>query len=199
MKLLPTIAALVIASGLFSPLMARDGPTTKPWFASLYAGKYSDTVLIENIRFDHDFENSNVYVLSVGKEVARYKQWIALEVEGQAGHHTGRQDHQEINLAFTLRYLPFFWDHIVDTSFAFGNGVSYATKIPALEEEAAGEDDTNQWLYYILVEWAFSLPKYPQWDLFWRIHHRSGVYGRIAGDEAVSNFVGIGLRYRFHQ
>lgn len=197
MKLIYNTAALALALWMCSPIMAENKPTAKPWFTSIYYGKLSDTTLAQNLRFDHAFENSNVYVLSLGKEVGRYKDWIAFEVEGQVGHHTGLQDNQEVNLAFTLRYLPFFWDHLVDTSFAFGNGVSYATEKPAFEEEAAGDDETNQWLYYISLEWAFSLPSQPQWDLFWRIHHRSGIYGRWGGDEAVSNFVGLGLRYRF--
>lgn len=197
MNYIYNIAALVITLWMCSPIMAKDKPMSKPWFASIYGGKFSDTALIDNLQFDHDFENSDIYVLSLGKEVGRYKEWVAFELEGQVGFHTGRQDHQEVNLAFTLRYLPFFWDHIVDTSFAFGNGISYATQKPALEAEAAGDDQTNQWLYYIAVEWAFSLPSHPQWDLFWRVHHRSGVYGRWAGEDAVSNFVGLGLRYRF--
>ncbi len=197
MKPTMSITVLIISLWTCSPIMAGDEPTAEPWFASIYYGRFSDTVLIENLRFDHDFENSNVYVLSLGKELGRYKEWIAVEVEGQVGHHTGRQDHQEFNVALTLRYLPFIWDRVVDTSFAFGNGVSYATGIPALEEEAAGDDQANQWLYYILVEWAFSLPSHPQWDLFWRVHHRSGIYSRWAGEDAVSNFVGLGIRYRF--
>jgi hypothetical protein len=197
MKLIYNSAALVFFLWMCGPIMAGNKPAVKPWFASIYYGKLSDTVLIENIRFYHDFVNSNIYVLSLGKEVGRYNDWIAIEVEGQVGHHTGKQEHQEINLAFTLRYLPLFWDHLVDTSFAFSNGVSYATKHPALEAAAAGDEQTNQWLYYISVEWAFSLPDQPQWNLFWRVHHRSGIYSRWAGEGAVSNFVGLGLRYCF--
>lgn len=197
MKPICNIVTLAFILLLCSQAQAGDKPASKPWFTSLYWGQFSNTALIDNLQFNHDFDSSRIYVVSVGKEVWRYKERIAFEVEGQVGHHTGKQDNREINLALTLRYLPFYWDSIVDTSFAFGNGLSYATQRPALEEEAAGEEHTSQVLYYILVEWAFSLANHPRWDLFWRIHHRSGVYSRLAGEDAVSNFVGVGLRYRF--
>lgn len=167
------------------------------WFTSVYAGQYSDTALNEIVRFNTRFENSHVYVLSVGKELGVFKDKIGMEVEGQLGWHTGMQDHGEINLTYTLRWLPFSWDRYLDTSFAFGNGLSYATVDPELEILESDDDETNQLLYYILVEMAFAVPKYEQYDFFVRIHHRSSVFGAINGIVAGSNFVGAGLRYRF--
>lgn len=176
---------------------AGESPPEHSWYTSLYAGRFSHTVLIANLQFDHDFEDSDVYVLSLGKEMGRYQEAIAFEIEGQIGSHAGIENHQEMNLVLTLRWLPFFWDHIIDTSFAFGNGISYATQEPALEAQDADQGHTAQWLYYILLEWSFTVPRHPQWDLFWRIHHRSGIWGLLADNNAGSNFVGFGLRYRF--
>ena len=68
----------------------------------------------------------------------------------------------ELNCAFTLRWLPFFWDKYLDTSFAFGNGLSYATSDPELEIREGDENKTNQLLYYVLVELAFSLLQHLQ-------------------------------------
>lgn len=167
------------------------------WFASLYVGQYSDTALNEIIRLNTDFERSHVYVLSLGKELGDYKGVIGYEVEGQVAWHSGEQTHAEGNAAFTLRWLPFPWDRYLDTSFAFGNGLSYATSEPELEIREGDEQETNQLLYYILVELAFAVPQYESWDLFVRIHHRSSVFGVIDGITTGSNFVGLGLRYRF--
>ncbi len=166
-------------------------------FVSLYAGQYSDTALIQNLQFDHEFQDSDIFVVSIGRHLARYGQLMAVELEGQFGIHRGRQNQQEINCALTLRWLSLPWDKYVDTSFAFGNGISYATADPPLERENADNGQTAQWLYYILAEWAFAIDDDAQWELFWRIHHRSGVYGRMAGNNAGSNFVGLGLRWRF--
>ena len=99
---------------------------------------------------------------------------------------------------FTLRWLPFPWDRYLDTSFAFGNGFSFATADPELEIIDYDKNETSQWLYYILVELAFQVPRQLQWDLFVRIHHRSSVFGLIKNVHAGSNFVGLGLRYHFN-
>ena len=167
------------------------------WFASIYAGQYSDTALNEIVRFNTRTESSYVYVLSLGKELGVFKDKIGMELEGQVGWHSGLQSHNEINMSFTLRWLPFYWDRYLDTSFAFGNGVSYASDAPELEIRESDDDETNQWLYYILVEMAFVVPNYEQCDIFLRIHHRSSVFGAIEGIVAGSNFVGAGVRYRF--
>lgn len=167
------------------------------WFVSVYAGQYSDTALNEIVRFNTDIEDSHVYVLSVGKALGTIREKIGMELEAQAGFHTGIQGHHELNLAFTLRWLPFPWDDVVDTSFAFGNGLSWASEDPPLEIRESDDDRTAQWLYYILVEFAFSLPEQPQWDLFVRVHHRSSVFGVIDDLFSGSNFVGLGIRYKF--
>lgn len=167
------------------------------WFVSFYTGQYSNTALNEIIRLNTDFESSNIYVLSLGKELGVFKDRIGYELEGQAAWHSGKQDNGELNCAFTLRWLPFIWDKYLDTSFAFGNGISYATSDPELEIREGDENKTSQWLYYILVELAFALPQQPQWDLFVRIHHRSSVFGLIDNISTGSNFVGLGLRYKF--
>lgn len=167
------------------------------WFTSIYTGQYSDTALNEIVRFNTRFEDSFVHVISLGKELGVYKSKIGYEVEGQVAWHSGEQSHGELNAVFTLRWLPFPWDRYLDTSFAFGNGISYATSDPELEIRESDDRQTNQILYYILVELAVAIPNYEQYDLFVRIHHRSSVFGAIDGITTGSNFVGLGLRYKF--
>ncbi len=166
-------------------------------FISLYAGQYSDTALNELVRFGTDFQDSYVFVLSGGKEIGRYKDLASFELEGQVGVHSGLQSHWEVNGAFTLRWIKFPWDRYLDTSFAFGNGVSYAFQKPQLEELNSDNGETSNWLYYILAEWAFALPQESQWEIFLRAHHRSSVFGLIDGLFAASNYGGVGIRYRF--
>ncbi len=190
MAVIATVLVLVFSL----PVMATAG---EDWFVSLYGGQFSDTALNEIIRFETDFEESHVYVLSVGQKLGVYKDRIGYEWEGQVATHTGLQDHQEINVVFTLRWLPFPWDRFIDTSFAVGNGISFATEDPPLEIREGDDNRTSQWLYYILVELAFALPDRPQYELFTRLHHRSSVFGLVDGIVTGSNFVGVGLRYRF--
>jgi hypothetical protein len=193
LKMLLILITLVF-SFLTSPSQAHEGH----WFASIYQGEYSHNPLNQIIWGKTEFEDSYIAVASVGKEVGRLKDYLALEMEGQLATHNGMQDNEELNGVFTLRWLPFPWDKYLDTSFAFGNGISYATADPEVEILDNSEHKTNQWLYYILVEWAFQVPKLSHWDLFVRLHHRSSVFGAIAGPHAGSNFVGLGLRYRWN-
>jgi hypothetical protein len=167
------------------------------WFVSLYGGKFSDNALLDILRLQTDFGDSYLYALSVGKQIGQYKDKISYELEGQVAVHSGRQSHREVNGAFTLRWLPFPWDRHLDTSIALGNGLSYATKEPPLEIQDSDDNRSSQWLYFILVELAFCLPGDNPWELFTRVHHRSGVFGLIHGVDSGSNFIGLGLRYRF--
>lgn len=167
------------------------------WFFSFYEGKFSNTALNEVVRFDTSFENSYIHVLSIGKEAGIWRKKIGLELEGQMAIHSGLQDFEEVNALLTFRWLPFPWDHSLDTSFAFGNGISYTTRNPMLESREGDDNKTSQWLYYIMVEWAFSHPALSNYSLFIRIHHRSGAFGTINGIFAASNFVGLGIRYSF--
>ncbi len=177
--------------------VAAQNKSDKEWFVSLYTGQFSNTAFNEIIRFNTQFESSHIVVASLGKELGIYRDKIGMEWEGQVAWHSGKQSHGEINASYTLRWLPFIWDHYLDTSFAFGNGLSYATSDPELEIRESDDNDTNQLLYYFLVEMAFVIPRHEQYDFFVRIHHRSSVFGAIGGITAGSNFIGVGLRYRF--
>ena len=188
---------LILLPWLITAAADAKEKTHNQWFASYYIGQYSDTAFNEIIRFNTELESSYVHVLSVGKELGVYKDKIQYELEAQVSKHTGDQDHEEINGAFTLRWLPFWWDDYLDTSFAFGNGISYATEDPPLEIRDSDDDETSKWLYYFLVETAFTVPKSTNWDMFIRIHHRSSVFGAINNVMAGSNYVGLGFRYRF--
>ena len=193
-KIILLLMIYLVMGGVFS----FSAAASQKWFTSIYVGQYSDNALNEIIRFQTELEDSYIYVLSVGKELGRLKDYVSMEVEGQLGKHSGGQSHGELNGSFTLRWLPFPWDKYLDTSFAFGNGLSYAFEEPELEIIENEENETSQWLYYILVELAFQVPKQNHWDVFVRIHHRSSVFTLINNVDAGSNFLGLGLRYRFN-
>jgi hypothetical protein len=114
----------------------------------------------------------------------------------------GWQEHMEYNAVLVLRFLKLPWDRFLDTSFALGEGISYSTKIPPIEvnqhaiNHGLGHNESKL-LNYLMVEAAFRIPATKRWHFFYRIHHRSGVYGLIRGVSDASNFVGLGIRYEF--
>lgn len=115
-----------------------------------------------------------------------------------SGYHT----HEEYNALLILRWLEFPWNRYLVTSFAFGDGLSYATKEPPIEmnqhnKNHGTENETSKLLNYMLFELAFALPQYQQFNVVLRIHHRSGIFGLINGVSGGSNFIGAGVKYYF--
>lgn len=133
--------------------------------------------------------------LRAAKEFAGSRDGLAWEVEGQLVKHLGLQHHWETNGLVVARWHPFPWDRYLDTSFAIGEGLSYATDVP--EVELARGKDTARLLNYLLFELTFALPKYPNVQLVTLMHHRSGAYGLFSGVVGGSNFFGSGIKYMF--
>jgi hypothetical protein len=95
------------------------------------------------------------------------------------------------------RWTRFPWDDVLDTSVAFGQGVSFASKVPEVEPRADRDEESRRLLNYLMVEVALAPPGDSRWSAVTRIHHRSGVFGLYGGVNGGSNFVGLGVRYRF--
>ena len=101
----------------------------------------------------------------------------------------------EIDPYIAARWENFPWDEYVKTSFAVGEGISYASAVPSLEKKC--NDDTKRLLNYLMLEATFALPQHPNLELIARIHHRSGAYGLYHAGNTGSNVVGLGIRYLF--
>ena len=174
-----------------------EGEPTKPeWFVTLYGGPHAQENLGEVLSFQATFpDDTYIAVVALARELWRYQNLVSLETEGQIGKHFGEMEHWEFNGLFTLRWHPFWWDEYVETSFAVGDGLSWATEVPEVEKE----DDENgqRLLNYLLLELALGLPEHPQWDLVIRIHHRSGVFGLFGGVYGGANFLCGGIKYSF--
>lgn len=163
----------------------------------LYGGIGSRADLGEVLLFDIHFVNSQFIGGVINREMFTFfRGHFSFELEGQVLRHVGRQDNWEINGLYAVRFNTFPWDDFVDTSFAVGSGLSYATSTPVIEEEEH-PGDTSKLMHYLMFELAFGLPQYPEWSLATRIHHRSGVYGLFGGANGGSNFLASGLRYNF--
>jgi hypothetical protein len=143
---------------------------------------------------DADIVDSQLYVLSLAKRLNTYRETINYEIEGQLAKHDGIQNHWELNGLGVARWEPFWWDRYLDTSAAFGLGLSFATEKP--KAEIINEGDSEQWMVYWMLELAFSLPQKPELALISRIHHRSEAYGLVA-EKGGSNALAVGLKYRF--
>jgi hypothetical protein len=143
-----------------------------------------------------EFDTSYYFLaLAVSRKIYSFSKHLDLELEGQGVKHFGEQHHGEFNGLFAFRWLTFPWNKYIDTTIAIGDGLSYATRTPKIEEEI--HKKTSLLLNYLMLEMTFALPETPQWNLVVRLHHRSGIFGFFDGIEGASNALGIGLKYKF--
>jgi hypothetical protein len=189
----------ITASDSAEPRAAIKDAKKYDWAFTGYVAWLSGDQLGDMLLFNAELSNNKVWVVALTKRVKTFYKDVDWEVEGQIGKHGGgdaNMDHWELNALTSVRWNRFIWDKYVDTSLATGLGVSYASEEPIFEIEEHGS--TNKLLAYILVELAFSPPKYPQWVGVVRIHHRSSAYGLFEEDiQGASNSLGFGIKYRF--
>lgn len=194
-----TPAAEEAASDEVAAELPQPAAEKYDWAFTGYVAWLSGDQLGDMLLFQAELSNNKVYVAALTRRLKTFWKDVDWEVEGQIGKHGGGDAsmyHWEFNALTSVRWNYFIWDKYLDTSFATGLGVSYATEEPIFEIEEHGS--TNKLLAYILVELAFSPPKYPQWAGVMRIHHRSSAYGTFEDDiQGASNSLGFGIKYRF--
>ena len=179
------------------PSLAEPANAIKPkdFAITAYGGQMTDNDWLDPFSSESiEFRDSWLIALAGSKEIGRFFDHLAIEIEGQAVRHFGGQDNWEFNAPIVFRWEKFPWDKYVDTSIAYGIGPSYATEIPS--EEVAREGDSERWLVYWMVEIEFGLPSIQDWSAVARLHHRSEAWGVVA-DKGGSNILAIGLKHRF--
>ncbi len=172
------------------------------WSLTLSSGMYTDRTFGKAVfNVPGRLESNYMHSLALAREMGRFWDHFSWELEGMfAKHHgkhkTGRQDYEELVGALLVRYHTFPWDKWLDNTLAFGLGVSATTEIPRRELQTE-KGKTQRTLNYLAVELEFTLPRFPDTSLTYRIHHRSGVFGLYGGVEGASDFYLLGLRQRF--
>ncbi|MEN6319641.1 MAG: hypothetical protein ABFD82_12890 [Syntrophaceae bacterium] len=188
-KLLPILAAAFVL------VFPQTSEAKEDWAVMVFGASQLRGDIWQTF-YSPDFETSYYFMaLAISKKVYSFTKHLDLELEGQGVKHMGDQHHWEFNGLFTLRWLTFPWNKYIITTFAIGEGLSYATKTPEREEESHG--NTSRYLNYLMVDLTFALPETPQWNLVLRLHHRSGIFGIFDDVEGASNALGIGLKYKF--
>lgn len=179
---------------------------------SFYHGQGVDSDLLQlgskAMKNELVFENSRLnavgYLYEMNKPDLYQKVldrlWIPKTIHGVEGilvKHYGLQDNVELDIAYDLQFNGF---ELLSTrvKFGIGMGLSYAFSKPTYEDGPA--DDPNKryrFQNYNSYEIEVSHLKLSNWAFVGRVHHRSGIYGLIAPRKVGSNFLTLGVRYRF--
>jgi len=187
------IASIASNAGAQDDQEDKD-PDRYKWFLTTYAGAHAQDDINDVVTFQPKFEdNAYIGVVALARELWHYKKYLSFELEGQVAKHFNKDTQWEFVGVFIGRWHYFPWDKYVDTSFAVGDGLSYYTEVSEVETE--DDEDAQRALNYLLFEVALGLPEYPRWDLVFRIHHRSSVFGLYGAGG--SNFVCGGLKFGF--
>ncbi|WP_045216991.1 hypothetical protein [Desulfonatronovibrio magnus] len=202
------VCLTAILSFYLTPCLANDekpagsNPNEEfTWALSLYSGLYTSRTFGQTtFNIPGEMEKKYMHGLGLSRKIHSFWQYFALEAEGMfVAHHGkhdhGRQNYEEYVLAILLRYDHFPWNNFLHTSLAVGDGLSWTSRLSKREVQSRGK--SRQFLNYLTVELAFTLPDHPRYSLVYKIHHRSGVYGLFGGIRGASDFYVLGLRYRF--
>ena len=208
------VISIVVCFFTIKPACAKNAlyPTDQnlydqyPWSLMLYYGVTVDNPLLQVLtlhdlkRWPEHIESLELaYTLNENNIIRRIFSPIVGVVQ-IAGNATMRNDRNnktiyEFDPYFMFRWANLPWNHIVTTSFAIGEGISYDSSVPSIEQQQ--NEHTKHLLNYLMFEATFSPPSNPRIQIVARIHHRSGAYGLYRAGNTGSNDIGLGIRYLF--
>jgi len=194
------------SSDLKAPLRPADN-VGGSWNATLLYGQMTDAALVDVFVFNFGWEEAKLltgeigYTLKDSNPIVRFLDPVLSSID-VATNLTYQDDPAgniyELNAFIMARWSDFPWSKTIRTTFGVGGGLSYASDIPSIEIHHNKPDgDYKNLLHYIAVEATFALPKRPDWQLVYRLHHRSGVFGLMGADNVGNTAVQIGLRHYF--
>ena len=168
------------------------------WNATIFAGPLStrdNTEIFFQSRYGP--VKSGLVGFAVGKKMFTIlENKLDFETEHQFVQHFGRQQHQEFQpIVAVLRWKSFPWNDTVKTTFAFGDGISIASRVPKLEKKA--REDHARVLNHLMAEFTFADPAAPEWQGVFRYHHRSGMFGTFSGVRDASTAFTLGVKRFF--
>jgi len=183
-----------------------NGSDTGQYGLLLYYANMTDNTLGETFISNIEFTNAPLiavepeYRFSVNSRATQFVRPVADDL-GIAMNFTYQDDPvgpiYQINPFLFVQWCHFPWNRVLPTTFRFGEGVSYASKVPFRERRNADYHETERLLNFLVFELGFSWPGLPQWQGVVRYHHRSGAFGLYGASNTGSTAVGIGIRYIF--
>lgn len=177
---------------------------TNPWYVLGYVGRTVTDDLADIIfRNHHNWEEHIIRSAEVGKG------WFQIyglnfETAFNFSEHiekgrVDRRHYYSYNGFFALRFSEFPWNWLLYTTLAVGEGISYAQKIPQVEEDKQSGRGRNasRFLNFMIFEFTVGLPFFQNVQGYYRIHHRSGAFGTYNNVSGGANTLGGGLKILF--
>ena len=116
---------------------------------------------------------------------------LSLELIDEIGR---RNPYPDYNAGLTLRWVNFPWNDRVYTTFATGVGLSYSSRVMAMDEERHSDRERSHLKFDWPIQLTLARPETPHHQLMFFLAHHSG--GRVF-DRGGVNSLGIGYRLGF--
>ncbi len=182
----------------------RPGPTRPgradpgPWqvevsYGRLNAGDFTDIIFQTH---KTTLETEQLGGIAFGREIVDIGYGFSIE----AGAYFGRRFDEggvEFALPITFVFDGFPWRDRLPMRLRAAIGPSYITKITPTERRKDDDNQGSKVLNMFNPEIEIGLPGAPEWSGFFRLHHRSGIFGLIDGVTGGSTYLVFGLRHRF--
>jgi hypothetical protein len=181
------------------------------WNVMFYYGRINNNILLKVLRGDIEILQGNrradVYSLELDRQLRPYNEFRKffqpfLSTIDLAFNITYQNDPIgnifEFNPYIRFVWQDFPWKNYLITILAVGEGISYATEIEQFDRMTPEQHQkARRLLNYLMFEIGFALPQYPRLEVYYRIHHRSGIFGTYAKLGVGSTAVGGAIRYKF--
>lgn len=177
------------------PALAVQDSETRRWAGTFWSAWGADGEIEDIPGVTSEFTETWFAGFGLSREFARSGRHFGWEIEADLIKHFGWQTHVEGDVAVVLRWDGLRWGDRLEGSVAIAEGLSLASRVPAMEAELGGVD--TRLLNFLAIEIDFARVASPANRLVLRLHHRSGVFGAFDGTFGGSNFYALGVRRRF--
>lgn len=123
-----------------------------------------------------------------------FRPQLELPLTLQIVDENGRSPFFNIKASFTVRWVDFPWNDIVNTEFSMGLGLSYSEEIYLMDIQRHPGRDRSHVKFNWPIQMTFAHPDHPEHKLMLFLAHQSG--GHIF-DRGGINSLGIGYRKDF--
>lgn len=150
-----------------------------------------------------NWKKSHILAIAFSRRIGSVSGVLDIEPEIGVAQRYGEMSATEFWGAIYFRWTHFPWNHFVRTTFGVSTGLNYATHIDRLERLRDPLAGGSRLLHFFSPEITFAHPDYPNTEVVFRIHHRSGgghVIGHIDmfnGVASGAHHATVGLRMRF--
>lgn len=189
----PSVSTRQIAQNLYP----TNATTDKPWRADIWYGALNpgDFTGIFVDPADTKMESEQIIGFTAGRKLFDLGYGFSFDL-GVLGAHRVDEGGFELGMPMTVTFDGFGWRDRLPTKLAVSVGPSFISRITPTEKRKDNNNQGSKLLNMFSPEIEVGIPD-TDWSGFFRMHHRSGIFGLIDGVSGGSTYLTVGVRHRF--